>query len=273
MRILLALITFLSVSTLVVSSCSKDPENNNTGNNDRLSYGDTVFYVKSQTYVISPNVTEPGTYSAFPENLLIDPVTGRITVSIMGKGDESQTGLKYKIKFQAANSGKVDSTYITLGGINYLDQVYYLSRNDSIIRPVYNANINKQLPSGTYGINPDSRLSINPVNGEININECIRKGMFDLPLEHGEWEEVTITYKSNDASNSATNSIDIALYYYDSEASIPSNVSAAMRAHQSQVLGVPQVAVPITTGPIDNDLPDNLAINRPRPPCVIIVGL
>ena len=273
MRILLALIIFFSASILVVTSCTKDPDNNNTGNNDRLSYGDTVFYVKNQSYVISPNFTEPGTYSAFPENLLIDPVTGKITVTITGKGDESQTGLKYKIKFQAANSGKVDSTYITIGGINYLDQVYYLSQNDSIIKPVYNANINKALPTGTYGINPDSRLSINPVNGEININECIRKGMFDLPLEHGEWEEVTITYKSNDGSNNATNSIDIALYYYDTEASIPSNVSAAMRAHQSQVLGVPQVAVPITTGPIDNDLPDNLAINRPRPPCVIIVGL
>ena len=258
---------------LILSGCSKDPESNNTGDNSRLSYGDSVFYIKSQVYTISPNFTEAGTYSAFPENLNIDPVTGKITVSVMGKGNESQTGLKYKVKFTAAASGKVDSTYIILSGINYLDQIYYLSQNDTIIRPVYNADINKPIPSGVYGISADNELGINSQNGEINIKECIRRGLFDLPMENGEWEELEIVYKANDGSNTVTNRIDIALYFYDSIDDVPSNVSTVMQAHQKQVLGVPQVAVPNTTGPIDNDLPDNLSINRPRPPCVIIVGL
>jgi hypothetical protein len=203
---------------------------------------------------------------------VIDPATGKITVKIIGQGLESQTGLKYKIKYTSTDGSVSDSTYITLAGINYLDQIYYISRNDSIISPVYNAKLGNTLPSGTYGIAPDSRLAIDPVTGKININECIRKGMFDIPVEHGEWEEVTVEYRSNDPSNNATNRIDIALYYYNSVAEIPSNVSALMREHQKMVLGIPQDDIPVTSGPIDLDLPDNISTFRPRPPCIIIVA-
>ena len=153
-----------------------------------------------------------------------------------------------------------------------LDKIYRLSQNDTIIRPIYNADISKQLPAGTYGIQPDKRLEINTQNGEINIMECIRRGMFDSPMKNGEWEELTVNYKSNDGSNSITNRIDIALYYYKSVQDIPSNVSNLMRAHQAQVLGIPQDNIPLTTGPIDNDLPNNISYSKPRPPCVIIVG-
>jgi hypothetical protein len=237
-----------------------------------ISYGDSIFYVRTQNYVISPTVTRQGKYKAFPNNLLIDSVTGKITVTVMGLGDESQTGLRYKITFQPSGSTQTDSTFIVLAGINYLDRIYRLSQNDTIIRPVYNADLAKQLPSGTYGIQPDKRLEINAENGEINIMECIRRGMFDLPTKNGEWEEFTVSYKSNDGSNSVTNRIDIALYYYKTVQDIPSNVSSLMRAHQVQVLGISQPAIPITTGPIDNDLPDNVSYSKPRPPCVIIVG-
>jgi hypothetical protein len=257
---------------LLFASCKKNSATGIGNGSPKLSYGDSVFYVRGQSYEISPNITETGTYTAFPENLLIDKATGKITVAIMGNGKESQTGLRYKIKFQATGSNRVDSTYIVLAGINYLDKIYYLSQNDSIISPIYNADISKSLPSGTFGIQADSKLAINPLNGQINVKECIRRGLFDRPAENGEWEEVTITYKANDNSNSATNRIDIALYFYNTVNDIPSNVSNVMRAHQTMVLGVPQPAIPITTGPIDNDLPDNLAINRPRPPCIMIIG-
>lgn len=265
---------------LCLSACKKNstPEDdpgsgNNPGNgNQKLSYGDSVFYIKGQDYIVSPTITRAGTYTAFPDNLLIDNVTGKITVAVMGKGAESQTGLRYKIKFQATGSSQVDSTYIVLAGINYLDRIYNLSLHDSIISPIYNADLARTMPSGNYGIQADNELGINSLNGKINIKECIRKGLFNRPAENGEWEEVTITYKSNDNSNNATNRIDIALYYYNTINDVPSNISNVMRAHQSMVLGVSQPVIPVTNGPVDNDLPDNLSLFKPRPPCVIVIG-
>jgi hypothetical protein len=272
MKVLLFFAFLFSSLMLVVVSCKKKPTAEDNPPNQKLSYGDSVFYIGAQEYTIAPTQARSGTYSAFPDNLVIDPATGRITVRIMGHGAESQTGLRYKIKFQPSVSGTPDSTYIILAGINYLDRIYRLSQNDTIIRPIYNGDLSKPLPSGTYGIQPDNRLGINPANGEINIMECIRKGMFDLPLENGEWEEVSVNYRSNDKSNSVTNRIDIALYYYRTIQEIPSNISQLMRAHQSMVLGVNHQPIPITTGPIDTDLPDNISLFKPRPPCVIIVG-
>ncbi len=60
-------------------------------------------------------MTGEGSYSAFPDNLQIDPLTGKITVAVMGKGGESQTGLRYKIMFQPAGSANRDSTFIVIG--------------------------------------------------------------------------------------------------------------------------------------------------------------
>lgn len=268
-------ITFflLGIIILALTACKKKPVNDDPVNDGKLSYGsDSVFFLRAQAYTISPNISKTGTYTAFPDNLVIDPLTGKVTVTMMGKGGESQTGLKYKILFQESGTEFKDSTYITLAGINYLDRIYYLSQNDTIISPVYNADVNKSTPNGTYGIQMDNEVGINPQNGQINLKECIRRGLFDTPVENGEWEEVTILYKSNDGSNNVTNRIDVALYYYHTLADVPHNVSEVMRAHQRQVLGVSQTAVPITTGPFDNDLPDNLSLTKPRPPCVIIVG-
>jgi hypothetical protein len=237
-----------------------------------LSYGDSVFYIRNQSYVINPVSPGVGTYTAFPDNLLIDNTTGQITVDIIGKGFESQTGMKYKIMFREAGTDKLDSTYITLSGINYLDKIYYLSQHDTIISPIYNASFNKNLPSGTYGIQADNDLAINAVNGQINIKECIRRGLFKTPAENGEWEELTIQYKTNDNSNNATNSIDVAIYYYNRITDVPRNITPIMRAHQTMMLGLSQPEIPLTVGPTENDLPDNISISRPRPPCIIIIA-
>jgi hypothetical protein len=62
------------------------------------------------------------------------------------------------------------------------------------------------------------------------------------------------------------------IYYYDTVNDIPSNVSTVMRAHQSQLLGIPEVNIPVTTAPVDASVNDLVSITRPRPPCIIIVG-
>ncbi|GAA4332445.1 hypothetical protein [Flaviaesturariibacter amylovorans] len=255
-----------------VFACSKRPATGNEPGGPAgggLSYGDSILYLKSASYTVRPN-TGAGQYSAFPDNLLIDPATGTITVTNIGKANESQTGIRYRIRYQPA-SGPADSTYIVLGGINYLDRIYNFAQHDTLMRPLYNASLGRLLPPGAYGIQPDARLAIDPATGVINLKECMRRGMFDLPVENGEWEEVTVRYKTRDGSNEVTNSIDVAIYYYDSMADIPSNVSVAMRAHQAQILGVAQTPIPPTTGPIDTDLPDNLSLTKPRPPCIIVI--
>jgi hypothetical protein len=267
------LIHFVIIAAWIVAGACNKPSRENSGvAAQSLSYGDSVFYVGVRDYDISPIHNRTGTYTAFPDNLLIDKASGKVTVSVMGLGSESQTGLRYKIRLQPAGGGEADSTYVVIAGINYLDRVYRMSQNDTIIYPIYNADISNPIPAGTYGIQADNRLSINPVNGQINLKDCIRKGLFDQPVEDGEWEELTITYKSSDKSNRVSNRIDIALYYYKTMQEIPSNVSQLMRAHQSQVLGVNHQQIPVTSGAIDTDLPANVSVSKPRPPCVIIVG-
>ncbi|RYY93885.1 MAG: hypothetical protein EOO11_18955 [Chitinophagaceae bacterium] len=259
----------LFFALICAAACSKRPATGNDPGAGRLSYGDSIVYLRSADYSISPN-RGAGQYSAFPDNLLIDPATGRITVRNIGKAGESQTGIRYRIRYQPAD-GPADSTYIVLGGINYLDRIYNFAANDTLMQPLYNGTPAGLLPPGAYGIQADSRLAIDAATGVINLKESLRRGMFDLPAENGEWEEVTVRYKTRDGSNEATNSIDVALYYYNSMADIPSNVSVAMRAHQAQIIGIAQTPIPLTSGPVDNDLPDNLSLTKPRPPCIIVI--
>lgn len=239
-------------------------------NNSKLSYGDSVFYLKSTAYTITPVNGKQGTYTAFPDNLEIDQTTGAITVALKGNDDESQTGLRYKIKY-TNNSNEADSTYITISGITYIDRFYDLSKNDSIIYPIYNADVSEELPLGNYNISSDNKLALSASNGQININETIRRGFFNSQ-PNASWKQITIRYATNDKSNSVNNSIDVILYYYDSMSKVPSNVSALMQAHQRMMVGINGVTIPSTTGAADYNLSGDLSLFKPRPPCIIIVG-
>src|SRR4029078_633013 len=221
---ILILITFACFSACKKHSVTDQSTTN--GSNNKLSYGDSIFYLKAASYTVSPVNSKTGTYSAFPDNLSINSTTGAITVSLKGRDGESQTGLRYKIKFTSA-SNETDSTYITISGITYIDRFYDLSKNDSIVYPVYNADILKQLPAGNYNISSDAKLALNGTNGQINIKETIRRGYFDNQL-NASWKQTTIKYSANDNSNSATNNLDIILYYYNSISEVPTNVSALM---------------------------------------------
>src|SRR5881398_1808379 len=132
-------------------ACQKHPVGDTLVAKNNLSYGDSVFYLKSTSYTVAPVNAKAGTYTAFPNNLKIDHATGAITVTLKDADGQSQTGLRYKIKFTSAGN-EADSTYITISGINYIDKFYDLSKNDSIIYPVYNADVSKELPAGNYSI-------------------------------------------------------------------------------------------------------------------------
>jgi hypothetical protein len=240
---------------------------------DGLSYGDSIFYLRSSDYTIKPQQSRKGTYAAFPENLTIDPASGAITVTAKGTDGESQTGMWYRITFRSENGNVVDSTYILLSGITYLDRFYFLNQNDSIIYPIYNGDPSLPVPSGNYDLTSDSKFAVNASNGQININECKRRGFFGGPQSGSSWKMATVKYALNDKSDGATNKLDMVIYYYKTINDVPRNVSDLMKAHQQMTLGMRSLPLlPSTTGPVDHNLPGNLSLSKPRPPCVIIVG-
>src|SRR4051812_32068944 len=96
-------------------ACKKHAVGDTPPATNKLSYGDSVFYLKSTSYTVAPINPKAGSYAAFPNNLKIDNTTGVITVTLKDKAGESQTGLRYKIKFTSANN-EVDSAYITISG-------------------------------------------------------------------------------------------------------------------------------------------------------------
>lgn len=240
----------------------------------RLSYGDSVFYLKSNDYTITPSVTPgAGSFSVFPDNLTIDKSTGAITVTQKGADGESQTGLWYKIKFKSADGAVSDSTMILISGLTYVDKFYNLAQNDSIIYPIYNGDALKAIPQGNYDLTSDSKFPINAVNGQINIKECIRQGFFSSGVMGTGWKRATVKYSINDNSRQEMNKIDLVIYYYHSMSDVPSNVSALMQAHQQMTLGMRTLpAIPSTTGAVESNLPSNLSLSKPRPPCVIIIA-
>lgn len=259
---------FLAISTLFLFSCKKDPATN-TNPAEALSYGtDPVFFVKSQDYVADPNITEAGTWSAFPDDLKIDNATGRITITKKGKSQQSQAGMKYKITF-TPTQGEKDSTYITIAGVNYQDRIY--TQNNFMVDPILNASFSNGLPSGTFSADRN-KLEIDPVTGQIDLKKTIQNGFFGGDADNEDWREVTISYKTNDNPNNVTHNIDLIIYYYDSVSDIPSNVSTVMRAHQQLLLGIDPANIPVTSAPIDDDINDLVSVTKPRPPCIIIVG-
>lgn len=261
---------FFFLTLVLFASCQKDNPGTNTVDGP-LSYGNSIFYVQGTDYVVNPVSTGNGTYSAFPDNLNINAQTGQITVSVKdNEGKNTQTGLKYNI-YYTSPEGRKDSTTITLAGINFQDKLYYLSRNDTIASPIYNANPANGFPGGSFS-KSNGKLDIDPATGNINLAKSIRNGLFSDDPQNSDWRVVNIEYTSKDASASAKNNLDVVVYFYTAVENIPSNVSGAMRAHQSLLVGINPVDIPITNAPVDNDIKNIVSAARPRPPCIIIIA-
>lgn len=271
MRTLLCITTLVSGLFLLTHCSKKQSSFKPSTNAGKLNYSDSIFYLKSTDYTVAPLNAGTGTYTVFPNNLKIDANTGKVTVSLNGTDGASQTGLWYKIKYTSNITNESDSTYFLISGITYLDKFYHLLQNDSMIYPVYNGSFSKALPVGNYDIQRDNSFAIDPATGQINILECLRRGFFKTGSTMG-WKTVNIKYAINDQSNGAINSIEVVLYYYSTLDEVPSNVSNLMQAHQSMTLGLRTPFIPSTTGIIDTNLPSELSLSKPRPPCLVIIG-
>lgn len=255
---------FILIS-LVFTSCQKNAGEPN-GPYD-LNYGDSILYLRPSTgdYIVYPTTQRSGTYTGFPEGIEIDDNTGAINVS------KSETGLRYRITHRAPD-GTETTTKIVLSGITFTDHYYRISAGDSVASPVYNASPSRILPlTGSSfdegNVANNGGCSVKTTNGQINLAETIRNGVFGTIPQNDARRDFEIEYRLNDASGKSKNKLRIRLYYYDTMADVPQDLLETLRDREE--LGVflrnGSTATGTLTGRIER-------VAKPRPPCVIIIA-
>jgi hypothetical protein len=264
-------LTLLAVlASLLVISCSKS----STGNSSSmtLSYGDSILYLKNQSsdFIVYPTENGQGIYTAFPDGIELNPTTGAINIS------KSETGLRYRITF-TSTSGETASTTVVLSGITYYDKFYHLSLGDSIAMPVYNANMNRALPlnGSTFdeGNNANSGgCSVKTVNGQINLAQTVRNGVFGTVPQNDAKQEFDIFYRLNDQSGNAKNKIRVKVYYYATMNDVAADLLQTLNDRESQGVFLGNSYSNLLSSSSTLRTTSNLAVAKPRPPCVIIIG-
>jgi len=265
------IIPFLfSLFTIAWLSCNKPAGNDDPSGPYNLSYGSSVIYLRPQAgdYIVHPTQHRPGIYSGFPEGIEIDDNTGAINVS------DSETGLRYKITHTAPD-GTETSTLVVLSGISFTDKFYILSQNDTIAKPVYNANPSEPLPiAGSIfdegGIANSSGCDVKTFNGQINLAQTIRNGIFGSNPSNDDKEDIEIVYRLNDGSGKAVNKLKVRLYYYTSMATVTDEMFETLQEREEQGVFLGASATGMNSGGSNTMRPTQIA--KPRPPCIIIVG-
>ncbi len=254
-------VLLLITLAIAVTSCTKSTGITGPTGPYSLSYGDSILYLKpsASDYIVSPLTQRDGLYEGFPEGIEINDRTGAINVS------KSETGLRYRIT-HTATDGTVTTTFVVLSGITFFDKFYNLSQHDSVAFPVYNALTSRVLPvSGSVfddggGANA-SGCDVKTVNGQINLAQTVRNGLFGTTPADDSRRDIEIVYRLNDGSQKTVNKLKVRLYYYTSMATVAPDLLQTLQDRQTggvflrgeTVLNTQQAA-------------------KPRPPCVIIIA-
>lgn len=260
------------LASLLAIGCNKN--DNTLPEKYDISYGDSIFYVRTQAgdYFINPLESRSnGEYFGYPEGIEIDSKTGTINVS------KSETGLRYLISFVDATTGDTCSTVILISGINYYDKIYNLSNNDTLALPVYNASPSRNIPlnssfdegNGCNGVG----VSVNVNSAVINLAQTIRNGVFGVTPSNGAQKEVELKYRVNDGSNKTLNSLKVKLYYFNTAADITPDLVQLLQDRQGTVFGANfqfNSSYEFLSGTAGSGTAKGVA--RPRPPCIFIVG-
>lgn len=276
--------------------------------NTRLSYGDTLFYLKNQqgTYTISP-VSKPaaaGYFKANPYGLIIDSLTGKINITA------SETGLRYKI-YYISNAGQpLDSVKLVISGIDYTDSIYRIQATPTAYDtafPIYNARPELQLPCGDDDEDDDGDIDDDDnlcVFDETDLNDDgnddipgviqdkllvdIKKGTIDAEASfhagvfgssnpaNGLTRDFTFYYRLADASNRALNRITVRLYHYRTLSDIPQWLLDEIKRRKNTAAMVnSRISLFNMSG---NDQPENFTgrftdlFGPKRPPIIVIVS-
>ncbi|MDF2159283.1 hypothetical protein [Algoriphagus sp. CAU 1675] len=248
-----------------------------------FSYSDTIFYINpNQNQFIVPDNPFQGTYTASPEGLVIDPLSGIIDIN------SSETGLKYKVTFTASNLAGSCETYLTIGGVNYEDKIYVLDQNQILAAPIYNAVPGLPLPCpdddgvDDGSIDDDScDFDVENPTGELLEDlgfEISSKGEFDLltTVENGTFGEVPVNgafldvelyYQLPDLSANTLNSIPLRFFYFETMDDIPQELLDDLN-EKSGLINENK------TGNSNNLRLSNYTrpAGKPRPPFIVIVA-
>jgi hypothetical protein len=239
-----------------------------------LKYADSILYIKQQSkdYIVHPTERRAGTYFGFPDDIVVDTKTGAINVS------KSEPGLRYRIT-HVSPAGDSTSALVIISGITYFDKYYNLSQDDSLAIPVYNADANRPLPLAGSEFDSDNTAnsggcSVKTTNGQINLAETVRNGVFGTTPVNDARREFDISYRLNDPSGKAKNRIKVKLYYYHTLADVAPDLLQVLQEREEQgvFLGANLV------NPLSNmyarpgSVEGISAVAKPRPPCIIIIG-
>jgi hypothetical protein len=249
----------LFISALNFYSCTKKGSDNDSAYD--LTYGDSVLYLRPSLgdYIVYPNTQRTGEYSGFPEGIEIDDKTGAINIS------KSETGLRYRITHTAPD-GTISTTKVVLSGITYFDQFYHLSQNDTIAFPVYNATASSPLPL-TGSVFDDgggagaTGCEVKTVNGQINLAQTVRNGLFGSSPVNDARRDIEILYRLNDGSGKTVNKLKVRLYYYTSMAAVAPDLLETLAERQNGGVFLKGAGILNTE-----------QAAKPRPPCVIIIA-
>ncbi len=231
-------------------------ESNQKNSPARLSYGDTVFYLKNHRddYMILP-VSKPegsGYFKAVPLGLSLDTLSGRINVTL------SETGLRYKIYYLSSGGTVLDSVKLVISGIDYKDAIYEIASTPNAYDtafPIYNARQELALPCGDDDEDDDGdvddddngcifdetdlngdgnddipgavqdKLLIDIKKGTIDVEASFHAGVFGSSSPpNGISKDFALYYRLQDASNGSLNKITVRLYHYKKRSDIPQSL-------------------------------------------------
>jgi len=244
----------------------------------KLSYPDTILYPLGETsslQTINPSILASGTYTSFPEGLVIDNSTGVINLH------ESETGIKYRIYYTSLDGKKRDSTLITLGGLNYLDGVYKINAADSIISPVYNAVFGNNLPTAASGSVFDegggcngNGCAVNTNDARINLAQTLRSGTLGTNPVNGSNKEFTLNFRVNDQSKKGGNKLKIKIFYFRTLNDITPQVWDLLNGRNGTVINSfnNNNNTPIQGNTAGNIVATANTGKGRRPPCVVILS-
>ncbi len=292
MKKIIKTLLFIAITATAFTACKKENNNANPsdqpikdstkdsilggGGNTTLSYGDTIFYIRTgATNIISPiNFNKQGTFYGFPKGIELDSITGKIDLM------ESETGLRYRIMFVPKGTIDTISTKIIISGINFYDGIYRLSQGDSIAKSIYNANglpfVPGQFGCGLFNVFDDGNgcnsqgCAVSLINGNINLAKSLRDNA--ISSTHDSQKEFTYYYRMDDRSEKTLNKLKVKLYFYNKVADIPQYLwDILLIEHAGTILTRPKIGsdlIEITPQGTQGVTGINA---KPRPPCIIII--
>jgi hypothetical protein len=230
---------------------------------------------KGGDFFASPvnNIGIDGTYFSWPEGLKINRNTGAINLS------QSETGVRYNVAFVKKGTTDTCVSQLITGGITYLDGIYVLDQQDTLAKPIFNANpfaapICDNSSDTDYGNNGngngnnkcvfdndapgqranDQKLRVRTQSGIINLKRSVNDGLFGKNPKNGDTKNVQIRYQLNDASQKANQKITVQVMYYDKASNVPVTLQQEIAGKRNSLFNY------------------HIVKGKPRPPLLIIAG-